>query len=93
MEFVVNFVLSSLQEDIEDRDFVNYKSKLQEWIQQESGEYHEYIVRSTRGPEHDKIFFIEVKVEGKICGKGRGKNKKDAEQMAAKEALSVITQE
>jgi ribonuclease-3 len=47
-------------------------------------------VRSTTGPEHDKIFVVEVKVDHKVVGKGRGKSKKDAEQMAAKEGLNLL---
>ncbi|MCD6380396.1 ribonuclease III [bacterium] len=93
MAFVVSFVLSNMHEDIEDRDLINYKSKLQERVQRESGKYPDYRVKLTRGPEHDKIFFVEVEIGGKVRGCGRGKNKKDAEQMAAKEALAAISRE
>ncbi len=92
-DFTINFILGTLHEDIQHRDYINYKSELQEWVQREYGRYPEYSVKSTRGPEHDKIFFIEVKIEGITRGRGRGKNKKDAEQMAAKEALTVISGE
>ncbi len=92
-DFTINFILGTLNEDIQHRDHINYKSELQEWVQRKYGRYPEYSVKSTRGPEHDKIFFIEVNIEGETLGKGRGKNKKDAEQMAAKEALTVISGE
>ncbi|MDZ7860072.1 MAG: ribonuclease III [Candidatus Krumholzibacteriota bacterium] len=88
--FISNFILGTLREDIEHRDHINYKSELQELSQQKYGEYPDYRVKSTRGPEHDKMFFIEVNIDGKIRGRGRGKNKKDAQQMAAKEALANL---
>jgi len=58
----------------------DYKSVLQEY-------FH------TVGPEHEKIFTIEVSLDEKILGKGKGKNKKSAEQYAAKNALENIKNE
>lgn len=90
-QFIERHILEDMDQYIDHRDHINYKSELQEWTQREYGRYPEYIIKSTRGPEHDKIFFIEVKVEGKIRGTGRGKSKKDAEQMAAKEAIESLS--
>ncbi len=89
--FIERHILGDIQNFIEHRDHINYKSELQEWTQRTHGSYPEYLIRSTRGPDHDKIFFIEVKIEGITQGKGRGKSKKDAEQMAAKEALEKLS--
>ena len=47
----------------------------------------EYEIIDTKGPDHDKIFTVVVKVNGKIMGEGVAKNKKEAEKMAAKNAL------
>lgn len=88
--FVEGMLLDNIDEFLEHRDHINYKSIIQEWSQSKYRSYPRYAVRSTTGPEHDKIFLVEVKVGGKIVGKGRGKSKKDAEQMAAKEALHVL---
>ena len=88
--FVETTVLSDIDEFLEHSDLINYKSLLQEYSQSRFHTYPRYSVRSTTGPEHDKLFVIEVKVRGKDVGKGRGKSKKDAEQMAAKEALHTL---
>lgn len=88
--FVEDMLLDNIDEFLEHRDHINYKSIIQEWSQSKFRSYPRYAVRSTTGPEHDKIFLVEVKVGGKVVGKGRGKSKKDAEQMAAKEALHGV---
>ena len=88
--FVEERILNDMDEILEHRDHINYKSILQEWTQDKYRTYPLYRIRSTTGPEHDKIFLIEVKVDGDVIGKGRGKSKKDAEQMAAKEGLHKL---
>ncbi len=88
--FVEERILDDMDEILEHRDHINYKSILQEWTQARFRSYPLYRVKSTTGPEHDKIFLVEVKVGGDIVGKGRGKSKKDAEQMAAKEGLHKL---
>ena len=85
--FVEEMLLDNIEDFLEHSDHINYKSIIQEWSQSKYRSYPRYSVKSTAGPEHDKIFLVEVKVGGKVVGKGRGKSKKDAEQMAAKEAL------
>lgn len=88
--FIEDKILDDIDETLEHRDHINYKSLLQEWTQSKYKMYPSYKIKSTVGPEHDKIFLVEVKVWGKLMGRGRGKSKKDAEQMAAKEALAVV---
>jgi ribonuclease III len=85
--FVEEMLLDNIDDFLEHSDHINYKSIIQEWSQSKYRSYPRYLVKSTTGPEHSKIFLVEVKVGGKVVGKGRGKSKKDAEQMAAKEAL------
>ena len=53
----------------------------------------EYIIYKEEGPEHNKIFFMNVYLNGEIIGSGEGRNKKEAEQMAAKEALISLGDE
>jgi ribonuclease-3 len=88
--FIEERILSDMDEILEHRDHINYKSIIQEWTQERYRSYPFYRVKSTTGPEHDKIFVVEVKVGGDVVGKGRGKSKKDAEQMAAKEGLHKL---
>jgi ribonuclease-3 len=88
--FIEGKILNDLEDLLDHRDHINYKSILQEWTQSKHRSYPSYRVKSTTGPEHDKIFTVEVLVNGRGVGKGRGKNKKDAEQMAAKEALERL---
>ena len=69
---------------------VDYKSKLQEYIQAESRKGVEYVLISETGPAHDKTFEMEVIHDGVKLGRGIGKTKKDAEQHAAKDALDIL---
>lgn len=89
-DFVENLVLIDVDEILEHKDHINYKSHLQEWTQRQYKGYPKYKIKSTFGPEHDKLFLVEVKVDGHVSGRGKGKSKKDAEQMAAKEALNKL---
>lgn len=70
--------------------FTDYKTELQERFQRISKTKIEYRVLKEVGPDHNKIFYMDVIVNDKTIGKGTGKNKKEAEQMAAKEALSIL---
>ena len=67
--------------------FIDYKTELQELLQRKTKSKIQYKVVKEEGPDHDKRFFIEVIVENKVIGKGMGRNKKEAEQNAAKQAL------
>ena len=89
-DMVEKVILDDVDVIIDHTDHVNYKSHLQEWTQGRFKTYPKYRIRSTTGPEHDKIFVVEVRAGHGITGKGRGKSKKDAEQMAAKEALRKL---
>ncbi|NLJ98592.1 MAG: ribonuclease III [Tissierellia bacterium] len=67
--------------------FIDYKTELQEVVQKNTRAKIEYIVEKEVGPDHNKKFYMNAIIENKIIGKGMGRNKKEAEQMAAKEAL------
>lgn len=67
--------------------FIDYKTYLQETLQKNTKSKIEYVVEKEIGPDHNKKFYMNVIVENKIIGKGIGRNKKEAEQMAAKQAL------
>ncbi|OGC12001.1 ribonuclease III [candidate division WOR-1 bacterium RIFOXYA12_FULL_52_29] len=68
----------------------DYKSTLQEFVQKNKWTLPQYRVIKENGPEHRRIFFVEVKVNGKSLGIGRGNNKKEAEQRAATVALKAL---
>lgn len=70
--------------------FIDYKTNLQEVLQKNSKSKIQYSVEKEVGPDHNKKFYMNVIVENKIIGKGIGRNKKEAEQMAAKQALYQI---
>lgn len=64
----------------------DYKSLIQERFQAEGETAIRYVVVREEGPDHDKTFFVELRVHDKVVGKGRGKSKKEAEQRAAQAA-------
>ena len=68
----------------------DYKSILQEFCQREFHCYPEYILVKRTGPEHERIFWMEVKIGETVCGTGTGRNKKSAEQEAARMAWEEI---
>lgn len=70
--------------------FIDYKTDLQEKLQKDNGVKIEYKTIKETGPDHNKIFYIGVYVNDQIAGRGSGKNKKEAEQLAAKEALKIM---
>ncbi len=70
--------------------FMDYKTELQELLQKEKKSEIDYKVYKEKGPDHNKVFFIKVLFNGNEIGKGKGKNKKEAEQMAAKDALAEM---
>lgn len=76
---IENFVLTELKD---------FKSMLQEAMQAEYRESVEYVVIEEKGPPHNKMFSVEVRFNGLILGRGTGKSKKAAEQMAAQDALN-----
>ncbi len=68
----------------------DYKTALQEIIQRNREEHVEYVLTDSSGPDHAKVFTVEVHLNSNVIGKGVGKSKKLAEQQAAKEALELM---
>lgn len=69
---------------------IDYKSMLQQIVQQEKGEILEYELIEQTGPAHDREFSVIAKLNNNVIGRGRGKSKRAAEQNAAKEALELF---
>ena len=72
------------------RAFKDYKTTLQEIIQQNPEERLEYVLTGESGPDHQKHFTVEVHLNSNVIGKGGGRSKKEAEQQAAREALELM---
>jgi ribonuclease-3 len=68
----------------------DFKSQLQEFVQQKDRRLPRYRITATEGPDHAKAFVAVVEVGGRVLGEGRGRTKKDAEQAAAAEALARL---
>jgi dsRNA-specific ribonuclease len=67
----------------------DYKSQLQELVQVDHGAMPDYQIIQEDGPDHDKTFWVELKVLD-LATRGSGKNKKAAEQEAARKALEIL---
>lgn len=93
MEYVRSFLVEHVFPKMKTDDlgyFVDYKSKLQEYIQAESRNSVNYELLSSTGPAHDRRFEVAVYHDGILLGKGIAKTKKEAEQIAAKCALEIV---
>ena len=89
--FLLEFIKKSVEEIIKDGEVSDYKSLLQQLIQKNrTGEILEYIPVNESGPDHDKMFEINAVLNNNILGWGKGRSKKNAEQNAAREALTML---
>ena len=70
----------------------DYKTSLQEMIQEKAGRTLTYHITGESGPDHMKSYTVEVRLNGTSVGKGTGRSKKEAEQEAARAALAGISQ-
>ena len=68
----------------------DYKSALQELLQERERRLPRYRITSMEGPEHARVFVATVEAGGRVLGEGRGHSKKQAEQAAAQAALQVL---
>jgi len=89
--FILRFFIPEINKVLEDRHEKDYKTMLQEYVQKRFRTYPRYTLVQKTGPDHDKTFWVEVKINGKSFGPGKGKNKKIAEQNAACEAYKALT--
>lgn len=87
---IQTFILDKEREKAVDRD---YKTALQELVQRRPGQSIVYRLVWETGPDHARVFVMEVSVGGEVVGQGRGHTKKEAEQRAAKAALEKLQAE
>ena len=89
-----NFIIKNLAKPIENATKhigqKDYKTVLQEILQKNGNVDIEYEIIDERGPDHEKLFTAEVKVEDKVLATGEGKSKKLAEMQAAQKALENL---
>ena len=86
---ILSFVIPAIKNQKVKR-VKDYKTTLQEIVQQNPGERLQYVLVDESGPDHNKHFVVEVHLNSNVIGKGGGKSKKEAEQQAAREALELM---
>jgi len=89
-KFIVQFVMKDYSKHLKKGHLADYKSKLQEYTQAEFHAIPDYHILKSEGPEHEKVFTIQVNIEEKAYGLGKGSSKKDAQQDAAKYACKKL---
>lgn len=91
IEAVRPYIIGFLTEAVKrEASFKDNKSLLQEEIQKKHGNVLTYEQTDEKGPDHDKLFVFDVKLNGKVIGTGEGRSKKEAEQAAAGAALESL---
>lgn len=93
MECAARHILRFMPKDVRNSMkpvFSDFKTVLQEVVQKNPEEKVEYVLIGEEGPDHNKSFVVEVCLNSQVIGRGRGKSKKEAEQLAAKEALELM---
>ena len=84
---VTRLILPKLCQVVHTHD---YKTELQELIQRKRDQVLTYELVGESGPDHNKTFSFSVSINGTVAGQGSGRTKKEAEQMAAKQALEAL---
>ena len=91
-KFILRLLVPEIEAVLENRHRKDYKTLLQEHAQKLFRTYPRYVLADRQGPDHDRTFFMQVYLDGKLLGSGSGKNKKEAEQQAAGEAYRALTE-
>lgn len=93
-EVAKNHVLRFVEKELENHSapeaFHDYKTQLQEIIQRNPEEEITYVVTDESGPDHDKSFTVQVRLNSNVIGTGVAHSKKQAEQAAARQALELM---
>ena len=89
-KFILTNLTDYIEKSIQKIGQKDHKTRLQEILQEHGTVKIEYETIKESGPEHNKTYEVVVKFEGKVIGQGMGKNKKEAEQEAAKEAIESL---
>lgn len=89
-KFLEQHLFPTAEGIIASKSYLDYKSLLQEFIQQDSRISPTYHVVKSEGPDHARMFWVEAKAGGSVLGSGSGKSKQEAEQAAALTALEKL---
>lgn len=89
-DFLLPLVIEELQSAESDGHSKDYKTILQQIVQQAEGEMLEYVIVNESGPDHHKSFEVEARLNSNVIGHGSGASKREAEQAAASEALKLF---
>jgi len=88
---VSDFLMPRVKEKIKEIGHgSDYKTALQQFVQQTEGDFLEYAVIKESGPDHNKVYTVEARLNSNVIGRGSGRTKKEAEQNAAKEGLALF---
>ena len=91
--FVTDMIVDPVSDGATGHATVDYKSRLQEICQARYKVHPEYRIVKRVGPEHRKIFHVEVRIKGETYGFGSGRSRKEAEQVAAGQAILNLSSE
>ena len=89
--FILHYLVPEINKVLENRHRKDYKTLLQELVQKRFKTYPRYELVKRTGPDHNKTFWMEVRINEDAYGPGSGKNKKEAEQNAAEIAYQSLT--
>jgi ribonuclease-3 len=90
--FILRMVEPEIEKVLQNRHRKDYKTILQEYVQKYHRGYPKYAIEKKSGPDHDRTFWISCAVGPVVYGPASGKNKKEAEQNAARAAYEAIVQ-
>ena len=93
IENIFSEELENICDQFSQTDFVDFKTQLQEKTWQVYQCVPQYLLTKSEGPDHDRIFYIDVLINEKVITSGFGKSKKEAQQVAAQKALQIISSE
>jgi ribonuclease-3 len=88
--FLLPFIIAEIKKIGDMGIHRDFKTELQQFIQQAEGDYLEYVTVDEQGPDHNKTFWVEARLNSNVIGKGNGKTKREAEQNAARTALELF---
>lgn len=86
-KYVLDWLGDTIKNALDNKKNDDYKSKLQEEVQKVRGRTLRYELIAMKGPDHERTFTIGVYCDNRLIGTGKGHSKKEAEQLAAKDAL------
>ena len=89
-KFLSKWLFTKIDDIVRDKSYIDFKSYLQELVQETHKLSPVYDVTRTEGPDHNRTFYIAVQLGEKRLGTGKGKSKQEGEQAAAQDALTKM---